>query len=81
MSVYLNRLRVIHDLSELDMLEVFNAVGATAFREMLEDKAVAVVRPAQTVSVKNDDTIVMTRQEIHKAVADETWDRLLGTDK
>jgi len=63
------------------MLEVFNAVGATAFKEMLEDKAVAVAKPVQQVNVKSDDTVVMSRNDLNKAAQTETWDSLLGLDK
>lgn len=63
------------------MLEVFNAVGATAFKEMLEDKAVAVAKPIQQVNVKNDNTVVMTRDDLNKMAQTETWDKLLGLDE
>jgi len=79
--VYLNRLRVIHGLTELDMLEVFNAVGATAFKEMLEGRAVAVAKPVQQVNVKNDNTVIMTRDDLNKIAQTETWDKLLGPDE
>lgn len=77
MLVYLNRLRVIHGLTELEMLEVFNDVGATVFKEMLKDRALAVAKPTQQIKVKGEDTVVLTTQEIHKALKEETWDRLL----
>lgn len=81
LSVYLNRLRVIHGLTELETLEVFNAVGATAFKELLEDKAVGVAKPMQQPPAKNDNTIVMTRQDFQQQAQTETWDSLLGLDK
>lgn len=83
------------------MLEVFNAVGATMFKEMLEGREVAVARPKMksrfprtvgndTVALedvmpdsmfKNDDTVVMTRDDLNKMAQTETWDKLLGPDE
>lgn len=60
--VYLNRLRVIHDLSELDMLEVFNDVGATLLKEAIEPAAVGLATPIrqdQLLNLKDDETGVI----------------------
>jgi len=62
LSVLLNRLRVIHGLSELDAMEVFNAVGATFFKELLEDRAVGLATPVpqdQHPRLKDDETGVI----------------------
>jgi hypothetical protein len=59
LQVFLNRLRVIHDLSELDALEVFNAVGASLLKEALEPAAVGtatVIPQDQHRRLKDDDT-------------------------
>lgn len=58
--VYLNRLRVIHGLTELDTLEVFNSVGATLLSEALEDRALGVAAPVNNDNVRKDDTVVIS---------------------
>lgn len=88
MLVYLNRLHVIHGLSELEMLEVFNSVGTTLLKETLEDRAVGLATPVTqdqllkpSRRLRDDDTIVMTRNDLGKQKAAETWNELLGPDE
>lgn len=62
MQVYLNRLRVIHGLNELDVLEVFNAVGASLLKEAIEPAAVGtatVIPQDQLLNLKDDETGVI----------------------
>src|SRR6185295_7869977 len=40
--VYLNRLRVIHGLTELEVLEIFNEVGTVLLKSAIEDRAVGL---------------------------------------
>lgn len=62
LSVYLNRLRVIHGLDELDILEVFNAVGSSLLKSALEPAAVGLASPVrqdQLLNLKDDETGVI----------------------
>lgn len=59
LTIYLRRIQIIRNLTDLDLLEVINSAGAGLLQQTLQDKALAMA--AMPKANREDETAVIPR--------------------